>query len=227
MKYMLRTTVMVTALAFAANASAFGLSNITGGSKDSGGSSGPSVSDVAAKQEKMVKEYTAAQTNINKAQLMMSKALGLKKQVASLTDEAKVLGSGSVLDKDGVKKVSAISSSANKAISQKIKSGQKLSTESKKELAESLVPFGLGLKQTKDMSSQFKPYIDSAMSAIKSAPMTEKLKAKSKLAAGLYVAKNTPGLLSGMIGTGKQMMDYMQSQNVKVPAKATSALGSL
>ena len=226
MKTPIRTFAALAALALGSNTFALGLGDLPGGDKDKGAAT-TSVDDVAGRQESLVKRYVSAATHINDAQLQMSQALGLKQQEASLQDAATVLGSGAVLDKDAIKKVSATSQEADAAISERLEAGEVLSTESKQMLAQSLVPFGMGLNETKNLANEFKPIMQSATTAIKDAPMTQKLQAKSKLAAGLYVAKNTPGLLSDLIGTSQQLMGYMQSQNVKVPDEASDALGEL
>lgn len=226
MKKTIRTFAALAALAIGSNAFALSLGDVTGGGKEKGAATA-SVDDVAGRQESLVKRYVSAATHINEAQLRMSEALGLKQQVASLQDTATVLGSGAVLDKDAIKKVSATSEDADAAIRERLEAGEALSTESQQTLARSLVPFGMGLKETKKLTNEFKPFMESATAAIKDAPMTQKLQAKSKLAAGLYVAKNTPGLLNDLIGTSQQLMGYMQSQNVKVPDEASDALGDL
>lgn len=227
MKMIAKSIFVLAFTVFSVNGYAFGIGDVTGGGKEESKSSGASVDDVAAQQEALVQKYVSASKNVNEAQLKIAKALDLKGEVAGLEDTANVLGSGSVQDADAIEKISETSARADKAISKKIEEGADLSDESKKELAASLLPYAMGLKEAKSMSDEFKPFLSSAMDAISNASMTQKMSAKKKLAAGMYVAKNTPGLVKNLLTTSQKLLSYAKSQNAEVPKEATDALGNL
>ena len=227
MQSILNWTFALSLGVLSSSALAIGMGDVTGDKKDEGGSSGASLEDVTAQQDKLVKKYVSSAAHINEAQLKIARALELKGEVAKLEESAKALESGSVTDEDSIEKISKTSAEADNAISKKMKAKQDLSADSKKELAKSLVPYAIGLREAKAMSDQFEPFLSSAKDAIKNASMTKKASAKNKLGAGMYVAKNAPGLTKDLLGTSQNLLSYAKSQNVDVPKEATDKLGSL
>lgn len=216
----------VTLVAFASGCASMNMDSMTSMAGGSGQSSANS-DDVLANQDKIVQEYVLAAGAVNAAQIKIAKALNLKGEVAELEETANVFGSGSVSDADSLEKISETSARADAAIQEKLKSGEELSSESKQELATALIPYALGVKQVKEMSEEFQPFLESAQSTISSAGMAQKATLTSKLSSGMYVAKNAPGLLTNLATTGTQLLSYAQNQNIDVPDEATDALGAL
>lgn len=220
--------VPMTLVVFASGCASLNMDSMMGAATGGGSEqSNVNADDVVANQEKIVQEYVLAAGAVNAAQIKIATALDLKEQVAMLEDEAKVLGSGSVQDSDSLEKISETSARADAAIQSALEDGKSLSGESKKELALSLIPYALSVKQVKEMSDEFKPFLGSAQAAISNASMTEKATVTSKLSSGMYVAKNAPGLITDLVSTGSKLLSYAESQNIEVPAEATDALGAL
>ena len=220
--------VPMTLVAVASGCSSLNMDSMMGAA--GGGSSqqsNVSADDVVANQEKIVDDYVLAAGAVNAAQTKIASALNLKEQVAELEEAAAALGRGSVQDADSLEKISETSARADAAIQSELEAGESLSYESKKELASSLIPYALSVKQVKEMSDEFKPFLESSKASISGAPMTEKASLTSKLSSGMYVAKNAPGLMTDLVSTGSQLLSYAKSQNIDVPAEATDALGSL
>lgn len=219
---------MLTCLVSASGASAFGLGSLSKSSdSDKAAATAPaqSLDDVLNTQEALVRRYMTAAASVNEAQIKFAKALNMKKEAAALQDQQKVLTSGSVIaDAKSLKKMTKLSKSTNKAISENMQQEKNLSKEAKAEISKGLVYLAASIVETKNMIDEFEPFIESAQSQISSVSPMKMRKIKKKLDSGLYVATKTPGQLANLTTTATKMISFAQSNNIKIPKEATTML---
>jgi hypothetical protein len=229
MKAIIKFSLILACIFSVSTVQAFGgldkLKKAAGG----GEKSAPAVSmdDTVNQQEGIVKNYKAAMSNIIQAQILMAEAFDLKKDAAKLSDLQTSLKAGSTLDSSTIEKVKAGSSSQNEKLSEFMDSGKELSADSKVKLGKSILPYALGLKSTKEMSESFAPFMDSASSLLKNGSFKEKLQIKEKLGTGMFIAKETPALLTALVTTSTKLVKYAKSQKVEIPKDATAALDEI
>lgn len=180
--------------------------------------------DASASQDALIQSYGAAASLVVQAQEQFLLAYGMKDEAAALSETAKVLGSGSSLDKEEVKTVSKQSKSADKAIAEKIESGEELNAEGKEHYVKGLGLYAQGLLATKGMTNEASAFNDSAMAQINSASMMEKASVTSKLSVGTYVAKELPGFISNLTNGLTKAVSYAKSADIPVPDEAASLL---
>jgi hypothetical protein len=188
--------------------------------------SAPAAGNAIQMQEGVVKKYVEASGLLNKAQTEMLYAFGLKDKAAALEAQAKVLGSGATLDKDGIEKQKKLSEEANNAIQEKLDSNAQLDAEGKKHYANSLVPYSGAVSITSKLPNELSTFGNAAQSQIQSASMTEKLSVTNKLAAGMHLVKELPGYTGSLLGHLNKMVSYANKNQIPVPKDATAALGN-
>ena len=178
--------------------------------------------DPAVQQDGLVQSFVAAQQETLVAQIAFANAFGLKDQAALLQAEHDALGKGP-LDKDGLAKLTSTTSDANAALSAKLDSETIATAEGKKHYADGLGHYLRAVLQTLALTKQAQNFT----AGLAQGSIFQKGQMLTKLAAGAYVAKSTPGFAKVMYDTSKKAVTYASKNKIPVPKDATSALGSL
>jgi soluble cytochrome b562 len=192
---------------------AFGLGDLTGGGKSDSKASA-AVPDEAA-QDALVQQFIKARTPEMQAQISFAKAFGLKDQVQLLEAEKKALSSGS-LNKDALEKASEVGAGAQKAIAEAQAGKPVLDAEAKKNYSEGLVSLVQAAGESKKLIDQAQKFGD----GIKNAGLMQAASLASKLSAGVYVAKETPGYVKSLFDSTKSALTFGKDNGIKAPASA-------
>jgi hypothetical protein len=216
--------VAISIIAIAASAStlAFDLKLPTKATEQAAPSGGNAID----MQEGVVRKYVEASKLLNTSQTELLYAFGLKDQAATLEAQAKALGSGATLDKDGIEKQKKLSDDANAAIQAKLDSGAQLTAEGKEHYAKSLSPYAGAVGITTKMPNDLTSFSNAAQSQIQSASVLEKAKVVSKLSAGTYLAKELPGFSGNLFSCLGKLVTFAKKNQIAVPKDATAALGN-
>ena len=220
---MIRKTLIALALAttFAAPAHAqFGkLKDLAGGgSSSSSSSAAPSEAD----QEALVRRFAASQSHSLQAQTSFAKAFGLAEQVQLLEAERQALSSGSV-NVDQMKKSVSVSEAAQAAIDERVAAKPELSAESKKHYSDGLVELAASAVEGQKLSGEASTFAN----GMKNLGATQLATVGRKLAAGAWVAKESPGYLKGLYSSSKAALTFARASKIKVPGNAESMLDTL
>lgn len=220
---MIRKTLIALAIAttFTAPAHAqFGkLKDLAGGGNASASSSAaPSEAD----QEALVRRFVSSQTHSLQAQTSFAKAFGLAEQVQLLEAERLALSSGSV-NVDQMKKSVSVSENAQAAIDERVAAKPELSAESKQHYAEGLVSLVASAAEGQKLSGESSNFAN----GMKNLGATQLATVGRKLAAGAWVAKESPGYLKGLYSSSKAALTFAKASKIKVPGNAESMLDSL
>jgi hypothetical protein len=190
----------------------------------SGSKSVAGSGNAGALQTGVVQRYVLASTSISTALLELANAYGLKENAAALQAEITALQSGSVNDKDGLKKNAKVSDAALSAVQTKIESGEELTAEGRKHYIASLPHYITGIQLTRMLPDDARQFSDAAQSQLSSASMLEKPRVMSSLSTGTYLVGEIPGY-TGRVFTGfKQIVAYAQKNQIPVPKDATAML---
>ncbi len=220
---MIRKTLIALAIATAFTAPAhaqFGkLKDLAGGgSSSSASSSAPSEAD----QEALVRRFVASQSHSLQAQSSFAQAFGLAEQVKLLEAERMALSSGSV-NVDQMKKSVSVSEAAQAAIDERVAAQPELSAESKQHYAEGLVSLVASAAEGQKLSGESSNFAN----GMKNLGATQLATVGRKLAAGAWVAKESPGYLKGLYSSSKAALTFAKASKIKVPGNAESMLDSL
>jgi hypothetical protein len=223
LKKNLAVAVSVVAICASTSALAFDLKLPT---KPAEQSAAPSGGDAVGMQEGVVRKYVEGSKQLNTAQTELLYAFGLKDQAAALEAQAKALGSGATLDKDGIEKQKKLSDDANKAIQEKLDSGTQLTAEGKQHYVKSLSPYAAAVTITTKMPAELSAFSNAAQSQIQNSSVLEKAKVVSKLSAGTYLVKELPGYSANLLSCLGKLVSYANKNQIPVPKDATAALGN-
>lgn len=223
---MIRTTAFALAIAAAAvalpaHAQLGKLKGLVGGSPSASEAGSAGVPDEAA-QEALVQRFVLSQSHSLQAQSSFAKAFGLAEQVQLLEAERLALSSGAV-DVAQMKKAASVSESAQKAIDERLAAQPELSAESKQHYAEGLVSLLESALEGRKLSAEAGNFA----AGMKSMGPTQLATLGRKLAAGAWVAKESPGYLRGLYGSTKSAMTFARAAKIPVPGNADAALDSL
>jgi soluble cytochrome b562 len=227
-KHLICTAVVASLLAVAAPVSAGVLGGLLkkpstdAASPPAESSAAAKPADPAVEQDALVKSFVAAQQETLVAQIAFAKAFGLKEQAGLLQAEHDALSKGP-LDKDGLEKLTSTTADANTALAAKLESQTEVSAEGKKDYANGLGHYLKAVVQTLALTKQAQGFTTS----LSQGSILQKGQMLTKLAAGAYVAKATPGFAKTMYDTSKKAVTYATNNKIPVPKDATSALGSL
>ncbi|MDR2214936.1 MAG: hypothetical protein LBE59_03730 [Nevskiaceae bacterium] len=186
------------------------------GGKGSGSAASSSVPDAAA-QEALVRKFVAARVPEMNAQVEFAKAFGLAEQAQALEVQKQALSSGAV-DKDALEKAREVGASAQKQIDAKMAEKPALDAEAKQHYTEGLTSLALAVIAGKQLTDEAQTFAN----GVKSAKGAEALTLATKLAAGVYVAKETPGYLGSLTGSTKSALTFARANDIKVPENADS-----
>lgn len=201
---------------------AFGLPSIPGigGGSSNGSASSVNVDALTTQQTELVQAMAVSLLNLSKAQVMMFSALGDDEHAKAAQHTVDTLGTGTMTGNDGMKKTLESSLGLIDFQKQDIAKAGALSDASKAMFAKSLVPYGLG---TAGIVAVGKKAADAGQSLAHTMDPTILL----KLSSLLYVAKESPTLISAFGGTTSQLLTYATSQGIDTSAikKVGATLG--
>lgn len=221
---MIRKTLIALAIAttFAAPAHAqFGkLKDLAGGGNSTAAASAGAPDEAA--QEALVRRFVSSQSHSIDAQTSFAKAFGLAEQVKLLEAERMALSSGSV-NVDQMKKSVSVSEAAQAAIDERVAAQPELSAESKQHYTTGLVALVASAAEGQKLSGEASNFAN----GMKSLSGTQLVTVGRKLAAGAWVAKESPGYLKGLYSSSKAALTFARAAKIKVPGNAESMLDSL
>ena len=221
---MIRKTLIALAIATAFTAPAqaqFGKLKDLAGGGNTASSSSANVPDEAA-QEALVRRFVSSQSHSIDAQTSFAKAFGLAEQVKLLEAERLALSSGSV-NVDQMKKSVSVSEAAQAAIDERVAAKPELSAESKQHYATGLVSLVASAAEGQKLSGESSNFAN----GMKNLSGTQLATVGRKLAAGAWVAKESPGYLKGLYSSSKAALTFAKASKIKVPGNAESMLDSL
>lgn len=221
---MIRKTLIALAIAttFAAPAHAqLGkLKGLVGGGDSTASSSAAAPNEAA--QEALVRRFVSSQSHSLQAQTSFARAFGLAEQVQLLEAERQALSSGSV-NVDQMKKSVSVSEAAQAAINERVAAQPELSAESKKHYADGLVSLVASAAEGQKLSGEASNFAG----GMKNLGATQLATVGRKLAAGAWVAKESPGYLKGLYNSSKSAMTFARAAKIKVPGNADAMLDGL
>ena len=151
-----------------------------------------------------------------------AKAFGLAEQVQLLEAERQALSSGSV-SVDAMKKSVSVSEAAQAAIDERQAAQPELNAESKQHYAEGLVSLLASAAEAQKLGGEASNFT----AGMKNLGATQMATVGRKLAAGAWVAKESPGFIQGLYGSTKSAVTFAKKSKVKVPSNADSMLDSI
>ncbi|MEF9946919.1 MAG: hypothetical protein RR800_01025 [Comamonas sp.] len=182
-----------------------------GGSK----SSAPAA-DLSGQQTTLVKNFVAANVDVLKANAKMGEALGLKATSADAEAVAQQLSSGSTFDKDSVSKASTAVGDSGGAIAAKLAEKPTLDAAAKVTYTQGLLSLAKGVVKYTGLGKDVTAMGD----GLKAAPLTQ----LPSLSAATYVVTKFPTSTTEVLKALKNAVDFAKSNNIEVPAEATSLL---
>ncbi|NJB68502.1 hypothetical protein GGQ74_002175 [Desulfobaculum xiamenense] len=180
---------------------------------------------LSSEQESIKKDLVAALSELLDAQNQIAVAVQDKEMAAQTKVLIDTLQSGNVQDED-VERAVATTEENDKNIQEKQKSYNSLDAESKKKLAEALVPYAKGSALTVKVGKDFAQWISKAKDALAEAAPTALCSLKSKFDFGMNVGPKIPTLGSQMAGTTGELIAFCKSNDLEV-SNAEDALGDL
>jgi len=224
---MIRNTALVVAIAAAtlsmpAHAQFGKLKDLAGGATGTSSSSASAAAPDEAAQEALVRRFVSSQSHSLQAQTSFARAFGLAEQVQLLEAERQALSSGSV-NVDAMKKSVSVSEAAQAAIDERQAAQPELNAESKQHYAEGLVSLLASAAEAQKLSGEASGFA----AGMKNLGATQMATVGRKLAAGAWVAKESPGFIKGLYGSTKSAVTFAKKSKVKVPSNADSMLDSL
>ncbi len=223
-------SIIVGAFTFLVNvapgpAMAFGLPKVP----SIGGSSTSSVdvNGLLNQNNQIVKRYQSALVNLLKAQTIMAEALGLNEAAQRAAAAAESLGKG-VVDKEGLEKETAVSTEAQKLISEKMAKDVVLTAESKKKFGQAILPYAKGTLDGTLLVSDAVAYVSSVSSSVGqlSSDPTGLMKLKDGASAGVYVGTKLPGLIKEWSSNTTSLITFGKKHDIDV-SKAQETMGEI
>lgn len=190
-----------------------------GGGNNAAASAG--APDEAA-QEALVRRFVTSQSHSLEAQTSFARAFGLAEQVQLLEAERQALSSGAV-SVDAMRKSVSVSESAQAAINERLAAQPELSSESKQHYARGLVQLLASAAEARQLGGEASGFA----AGLRNLAPTQMATVGRKLAAGAWVAKESPGFLQGLYASSKSAMTFAKASKVSVPANAESLLDGL
>jgi hypothetical protein len=226
-------TVLALALSTACTAAlagAFPIKLPLGGSKDSAATTSAAndaAGDPAVAQDGMVRTFVASQLEVLAAQHELALAYDLKDQAAILASEQASLSSGGTLEAKALQTSMERSEAANAAIAEKQAQQATLSEEGKQHYVNSLPHFAKGVVGTRQLLGEVTHFTSSMKASATGGGLAGLGGGMTKLKAGMVIAKGTPSYSKSVFDMFRKTLSIGQSNGVKAPADATSALAGL
>jgi hypothetical protein len=157
------------------------------GSQENAAPATAAVPDEAV-QEALVQQFARTQSHSMAAQIAFAQAFGLAEQVQLLEAERMSLSGGAV-NTDTLKKSVSVSESVQEAIAERLAAQPELSSDANQHYSQGLAHLALSVVETRKLVTEAARFT-SGLSGIN--PL-ELASISRKLAAGAWVAKETPG----------------------------------
>lgn len=190
-----------------------------------GGSSAPQAME-SVSNEGLVQSFVASNSEILSAQSFLSLAYGEKDKAALLESEAKAIQSSGV-GADELKKAVELSNKTNEELAAKQAQKEQLSAEEKQYYVQSLPHFVKGVAGTRQLLDQVRKLGTNPGGAMAGGGMNMIGSGVGKMKAAMFVIKATPSYSKSVFDTFRKTVSIGKSNNVKMPADATSALSGL
>jgi hypothetical protein len=162
----------------------------------------------------IVRKYVAGSQSVNKADVKMLRAVGLKDEADRAELQAKNLTEGAT--KDSLEEAAKVQTESSKALEDKFKGGKvEMDAKSKEQFSDGMADLGRGIIQYVGMSKEasgFKP----GPSAI-----------GASTTSALYVVKSLPDSIKNLASTLKSSVDFAKTNNIPVPKEAADATSAI
>jgi len=179
--------------------------------------------DMRGGQAGLFSSFSAAQSEILQAQILLAKAFELKDLAATLEAEAAYIASGAI-DAQGAKGSIETTTSAQKEIDSAMDAGQELSEEGKAYFMESLPHLLQGSLDAAKLPGEAQALADGIMSVAQNGSLTQKAEAAKLVGPTASLATTMPGFVRSTYDSYKKVVTYGREQSLPVPADATAAL---
>jgi hypothetical protein len=176
--------------------------------------------DVAATD--MVAAYTASNIHLIDAHESFATALGISADVTNLKAQKTQLESGKT-DRDTLATIREQSDATNERIKEVAGQAITLDDQAKQDFATGLVSYFQAIAEARSV-------VLAAKNTGTSVATGGLMGAASQLGTAgvnLYIAKESPGYLSKLMGTGGMLLEFANRNNIPAPADATARLGTL
>jgi len=176
------------------------------------GVTGGSSSNVSP--EAIVTKYVGGAQSVNKADVKMLRAVGLKEEADRAELQAKNLTEGAT--QGALEDATKVQTESSKALQDKFASGKvEMDEKSKKQFADGMADLGRGLLAYVGMSKE--------ASGFKPAPTSIGASALS----AAYVVKSLPDSIKTLGSTLKSSIDFAKTNNIPVPKEAADATSAI
>jgi hypothetical protein len=173
------------------------------------GGSGASVS-----ADQIVGKYVTGSQHVNKAEVKMLKAVGLKDQADLAELQAKNLTAGAT--SSALEEAAKVQTDSSKALEDAFKQAKvEMDAKSKKQFSDGMADLGRGIVQYAGMSGDMKNF----------SPNPTAIGAATTSA--VYIVKNLPASLKSLGSTLKGAVDFAKTNNIPVPKEAADATALL
>lgn len=198
--------VALTAASGVACAQFGGLSKMAGIGGDSAGAN--------VSSDQIVNKYVGGAKNVNKADVKMLRAVGLKDEADKAELQAKNLTEGATAG--ALEEATKSQTDSSQALENKFK-GEKveMDAKSKQQFSDGMADLGRGIVQYVAMGAEakgFKPSVTSVGGTTNSA---------------LYVVKSLPDSIKNLGSTLKSSIAFAKTNNIPVPKEANDATGMI
>lgn len=190
-----------------------------------GGSSAPQGAE-SVSNDALVQSFVASNAEILTAQKFLSLAYDEKGKAAELDAEAQAIQSPGV-GADELKKAVELSNKTDEELAAKQAKKEQLSAEEKQYYVQSLPHFVKGVTGTRQLLDQVRKMGSNPEGALTGGGMNMISSGASKMKAAMFVVKATPSYSKSVFDTFRKTVSIGKSNNVKMPADATSALTGL
>lgn len=180
----------------------------------------------SASSDTLVRTFVATNQEILTAQKFLALAYDQKDKAALLDSEVQALQSTGV-GTDELKKAVELSNKTNEELTARQAEKRQFSEEEKQYYIQSLPHFVRGLAGTKQLIDQLKGLGASADGLMSGGGLSMLGSGLDKMKAAAFVVKATPGYAKGVFDTFRKTVSIARSNNIKMPADATSALAEL
>lgn len=190
------------------------------------GGSNPGQATESVSNDTLVSSFIATNQEILTAQKFLALAYDQKDKAALLDSEAQALQSTGV-GADELKKAVELSNKTNEELAARQTEKTQFSEQEKQYYVQSLPHFVRGLAGTRQLVEQVKSFGANAKGSLARGGLSMLGSGMGKMKAAAFVVKATPGYAKGVFDTFRKTVAIGKSNNVKMPADATSALAGL
>lgn len=182
-----------------------------GGLGKMAGIGGSDAAGASVSSEQIVDKYVGGAQNVNKADVKMLRAVGLKDEADKAELAGKNLTAGAT--KDSLEEASKTQTESSKALEAKFKDKKvNMDAKSKQQFSDGMADLGRGIIQYVGMGGDAKNFKPSATSI-----------GSASTNSAVFVVKSLPDSLKALGGTLKSSIDFAKTNNIPVPKEANDA----